>query len=87
MIRFFSKISASSVKEAKNRLKSVINSDRINVSQSKTLEKMRKEVMAVLVKYTPENAQPPHLTVSCQSGTEYVLEATVAIDNVSIAAY
>ena len=49
MKRFFRKISSSSVKEAKNRLKNVINSDRINVSQGKTLEKIRKDVAEVLL--------------------------------------
>lgn len=80
MKRFFRKISSSSVKEAKNRLKNVINSDRINVSQGKTLEKIRKDVAEVLLKYAGENTPPPQVTVSCPQGTKCVLAATVAID-------
>lgn len=82
MKRFFSKISPSSVKEAKNRLKSVINSDRMNVSQSKTLEKIRKEVAAVLVKYTADSALPPEVTVTHSKGTQYVLAATITAESI-----
>lgn len=77
MKRFFSKITASSVKEAKNRLKFIVNNDRINVSESKTLEKMRKDVVAVLLKYTAESAGPPQVSITCRRGTHVVIAATV----------
>ena len=77
MMRIFKKISSQSVKDAKNRLKSVINNDRINVSQNKTLEKIRKEVTAVLLKYSKE--QTTEVSVSCPEGATYVLAAQFEI--------
>lgn len=80
MIRLFSKITNRSVQEAKNRLKSVIINDRMNVSHNMTLEKMRKEVSAVLGKYATKNAQPPQVSVTCQNGTLCFLSASVSIE-------
>ncbi len=80
MRRFFRKMSETSVTYAKNRLKSVINSDRINVSQNKTLEKIRKEVTAVLLKYSKE--QMTEVSVSCPEGATYVLTAQFKADMV-----
>lgn len=80
MRMFFSRITRSSVTDAKNRLKSVINNDRMNVSQNTTLEKMRKEVSAVLEKYACKSAQPPQVSVTCQPGALCVLSATVPIE-------
>lgn len=79
MIRFFSKISNHSVQDAKNRLKSVIINDRMNVSDNMTLEKIRREVSAVLAKYTPKNAQPPQVSVTCSQGAICLLSASVPI--------
>ncbi len=76
MRRFFRKMSETSVTYAKNRLKSVINSDRINVSQNKTLEKIRKEVTAVLLKYSKDQTE---VSVSCPEGATYVLAAQFEI--------
>lgn len=78
MRRFFRKISETSVTYAKNRLKSVINNDRINVSQNKTMDKIRKEVTAVLLKYSKE--QQPEVSVSCPEGATYVLAASFKTD-------
>ncbi|MBQ8808124.1 MAG: cell division topological specificity factor MinE [Clostridia bacterium] len=80
MKRFFAKISGRSVTEAKNRLKSVIKNDRINISQSITLEKMRKEISAVLLKYASGNGQPPQVSVTYQSEALCLVSATVPIE-------
>ncbi len=80
MRRFFSKISPSSRADAKNRLKSVIKNDRMNVSNNKTLEKMREEVSAVLAKYASKASVPPQVSVTCQQGQLCVLAATVTIE-------
>ena len=78
MRMFFARINSQSVTEAKNRLKSVIKNDRINLTQSKTLEKMKKEVSAVLLKYTTRNAQP-QVSVSCEGGSVCLLSASVPL--------
>ena len=78
MMRLFKKISSQSVKDAKNRLKSVINNDRMNVSYDMTLEKIRKEVSAVLLKYTKQNAQP-QVSVSFGNGAECLVSASVPL--------
>ena len=79
MIKFFSKISPQTVQEAKNRLKSVIINDRMNVSEDLTLEKIRKEVSAVLGKYAPKNGYPPDVSVTCQNGAMCLVSASVLI--------
>ena len=76
MRMFFARLKSQSVTEAKNRLKSVIKNDRINVTQSKTLEKMKKEVLAVLAKYC--NAVP-QVSVTCSSESEYILSASIPV--------
>ena len=80
MIRFFSRISGHSVQDAKNRLKSVIINDRMNVSNNMTLEKMRTEVSAVLYKYASKNAQPPQVSVTCNQGAVCFLSASVPLE-------
>lgn len=77
MRRFFRRMSETSVTYAKNRLKSVINNDRINVSENKTSDKIRKEVTAVLLKYSKE--QLPEVSVTCPEGATYVLAAQFKI--------
>ncbi len=79
MRMFFARIKSQSVTEAKNRLKSVIKNDRINVTQSKTLEKMKKEVSAVLLNYSLNSKEPPRVSVTCENGTLLVLRAYVPI--------
>lgn len=79
MKMFFARFKNRSVTEAKNRLKSVIKNDRINVAQNKTLEKMKKEVSALLLKYTPCGEQPPQVSVICENGTVCVLSAYIPI--------
>lgn len=78
-MRFFKKIKPYTVREAKNRLKSVIINDRMNVSENMTLEKIRKEVSAVLGKYAPKNDYPPEVTVTCQNGAVCLISASVLI--------
>lgn len=80
MIKFFSRISPHTVQDAKNRLKSVIINDRMNVSYDMTLEKMRKEVSAVLEKYASKNAQPPQVSVTCSQGAVCLLSASVPLE-------
>ena len=75
---FFARLKSQSVTEAKNRLKSVIKNDRINVTQSKTLEKMKKEVSAVLEKYAPKNAQP-QVSVTCSEGLVCLVNASLLL--------
>ena len=79
MIKFLSKISSRSVQDAKNRLKSVIINDRMNVSEDMTLEKIRKEVSAVLGKYAPKNEYPPQVSVTCSNGAMCLITASVLI--------
>ncbi len=80
MMRFFSRINSHTVKDAKNRLKSVIINDRMNVSCDMTMEKIRKEVSAVLEKYAPKNALP-QVSVSCSDGAVCSVNASVRIEN------
>ena len=77
-MKFFKKISVGSVNEAKNRLKSVINNDRINVTHGATLLKIKKEVTAVLMKYSVDKERVPNVTVRCDGGGCITLAATVA---------
>ena len=78
-MRFFSKLKPHTVREAKNRLKSVIINDRMNVSEDMTLEKIRKEVSAVLGKYAPKKDYPPEVSVTCQNGAMCLVSASVLI--------
>lgn len=75
MKRFLKKFSNSSVIYAKNRLKTVINNDRISTVQSKTLDKIRKEVTAVLVKYSDVEEAMPQVSVTCTQGATCRLAA------------
>ena len=78
MMGLFKKISSHSVKDAKNRLKSVIINDRMNVSYDMTLEKIKKEVSAVLLKYTTKSAQP-RVSVSCEGGSVCLVSASIPL--------
>ena len=51
-IIFFKKAFCASGKEAKSRLEKVILNDRDNISQSITVEKLRKELTDILYKYS-----------------------------------
>ena len=79
MMRFFSRINSHTAKDTKNRLKSVIINDRMNVSYNMTMEKMRKEVSAVLARYAYENAQP-QVSVTCRDGAICLVNASVPIE-------
>ena len=78
MMRFFSRMNSHTVRSAKNRLKSVIINDRMNVSYDMTMEKMRKEVSAVLEKYAPQNAQP-QVSVTCSEGMLCLVNASLQL--------
>ena len=79
MRKFIFRINSHTVHSAKNRLKSVIINDRMNVSYDMTLEKMRKEVSAVLEKYTHKNAQP-QVSVNCSEGNICILSAMLPLE-------
>lgn len=74
MKRFFSKLKDSSGSFAKNRLKTVINGDRINTSGNLFLDKVRKDFSELMMKYTEEKnnfvkvqikgSSPSHISVS-----------------------
>lgn len=76
MLKLFSKIKENSRYEAKNRLKFVIDNDRMNTNDSKTLEKIRKEVTAVLEKYTAGHCAVSVCVSGCKS-SGYSLTANV----------
>ena len=80
MIGFFSKKKSSCVLHAKNRLKSVIRYDRMNMLENSTIEKIRKDVTSVLTKYTGGNSDGVKVTVKKLSPSGCSLEATVSID-------
>ena len=78
-MRLFTKIKPFTVREAKNRLKSVIINDRMNVSYDMTMEKMRKDISAVLEKYAPKNAQP-QVSVTCSDGAICLVNARLSLE-------
>ena len=77
---FFSKREGYSVLQAKSRLKSVISRDRKNMLENSTMEKIRKDVTAVLIKYTGGNPRAVNVTVKQCSASYCSLEATVSVD-------
>ncbi len=77
MLRFISKLKSKSCFEAKNRLKSVINSDRMNTNDNNTLEKIRKEVTEVLEKYTSGHNDVSVFVYGCKD-SGYSLTAKVS---------
>lgn len=66
----------TSGKEAKKRLSAVIKSDRINLRQGAVIEKIRKEVLDVLIKFSGEDAPTPEIKISC-TGEKYILNAQI----------
>ncbi len=72
MRKFFLNLKKKSGSIAKDRLSSVIKSDRINLKESAVIEKMRKEIVNVLSKYTDDNT--PEVKILCAGG-ECVLSA------------
>ena len=78
-MRFFSRINSHTVKDAKNRLKSVIKNDRINTSGDVTIDKMKKEITAVLAKYAGGDSKSIEVLVKNYSSSHCCFEATVSI--------
>lgn len=72
MRRLFLNLKIKSKSIAKDRLCSVIKSDRINLKESAVIEKMRKDIVNVLSKYTDDTI--PEVRISCTGG-ECVLSA------------
>jgi len=79
MRKLFFAMACSSSAEAKNRLNAVIRRDRQSLLQSNKTEKLRKEVMAILSKYTAENAPVPVVTASLKGGN-CTLSAVVSLN-------
>ena len=73
---FFRTPTFNSGKEAKRRLSEVIKNDRVNLNQGATVEKIKKEVSAVLVKFCTEDAPNPEIEISCV-GEKYILNAQI----------
>ena len=80
MRNIFSIIKGTSGKEAKNRLKSVISTDRIKLSENSTTEKMRKDVTSVLLKYAGMNSNAVRVDISYDSNRLCSLNATITMD-------
>ncbi len=76
---FFLNVRQPSKLAAKKRLNAVISNDRVNVSQGKTIEKIRKEVAAVLSKYTPDNEAAGNISVTKVSGGECLLAEKIRL--------
>ena len=77
MRMFFLNLKMKSKNVAKERLSTVINSDRINLKESAIIEKMRKEILGVLSKYTDDTT--PELKILC-SGGQCVLSAQMPFE-------
>lgn len=65
---FLKKPFRASGKEAKNRLKDVILNDRDCISQSKTVEKLRKELTDILYKYSDAAYPIPTVSITKNGG-------------------
>ncbi len=76
MIGIFLWRKANSVTKAKERLRSVIKNDRITTVDNTTLEKIRKDVFSVLLRYT-KDAESLSVNVSTGQGQNIILNATV----------
>ena len=63
---FFLNLKIKSKSVAKERLSSIIKSDRINLKESAVIEKMRKEIASVLSKYTDDTM--PEVKILCAGG-------------------
>ena len=79
MKRFFSAFKKSSSIAAKNRLKSVIISDRLDTSADESIDKIKKDVAAVLAKYAGGDSGSVKIMVKNYSSSHCCLEATVSI--------
>ena len=77
-IFFFGKKSDSGV-EAGKRLRQVINKDRLNVSGNKTVEKIRREIIDVISKYSNEETAESGVRVSAVSGGECMLAVRIPL--------
>ncbi|MBR1970710.1 MAG: cell division topological specificity factor MinE [Clostridia bacterium] len=66
MRMFFLNLKIKSKNVAKERLSTVIKSDRINLKESAIIEKMRKEISGVLSKYTDDTT--PEVKILCAGG-------------------
>lgn len=79
MKKFFSRLKTSSSVDAKNRLKSVIKNDRINTSGDVTIDKIKKDITAVLAKYAVGDSKSIEVLVKNYSSSHCCFEATVSI--------
>lgn len=63
---------------AKDRLRTLLEKDRNDVCASRVFEKIKREVSAVLLKYT-EESNPPEVLVTHSSDSRCVLTARVLV--------
>ena len=78
MSKFFFKIKHGSRSFAKERLHSLLESDRLLVKNGKTLEKIKKEVAAVLSAYSKEDTVPD-VTVTYEADSQCTLAARILL--------
>ncbi len=79
MKRFFSRLKDTSHICAKSRLKSVIDSDRAKADENVTMEKIRKDVTAVLLKYSKKENADLSISVTCDCLSHLNLTATMSL--------
>lgn len=75
---FFFRTGQQSKRDARRRLCAVINDDRLNVSQGKTIEKMKKDIAAVLKKYSSDDAAE-NISITGAAGGECILAARISL--------
>ena len=78
MRKLFSKRRHCSGRLAKDRLRTLLEKDRSAVYGSRVLEKIKREVSAVLLKYTDENSSP-EVQVTYSHDSQCVLAARILV--------
>jgi len=78
MIKIFRRKQSASGSFARERLHTLLENDRSTLSGDKVLEKIKKEVSAVLLKYTTE-AFPPEVKVTYSNGSQCNLAARILV--------
>ncbi len=78
MRKLFFNIAHSSKNDAKKRLNALLSKEREEILQSNKTEKLIKEIKAVLLKYTKENAPQPTVKANL-SGEKLTLNLTLSL--------
>ena len=76
---FFFRVKQPSRIAAKKRLSAVISSDRVNVSQGRTIERIKGEVASVLSKYASDNGSAGDISVTANPCGECLLTAKIRL--------